>query len=104
TAQVLGFPDVPDSYPYREAIGYLHTTGVIHGYPDNTFHPDEPVKRGEMVKMVMGNAPAACAQQSAQLFTDTDPAAWYYPYLCMAKRRNIISGYTDGTFRPADNV
>ena len=45
------FPDVPAYYqPY---ISDLTSKGVINGYEDGTFRPDDAVKLGEVLKLIM---------------------------------------------------
>ena len=47
------FSDVPASSPYSQAITDLSTLGVIKGYSDGKFKPDQAVTRAEALKMLM---------------------------------------------------
>ncbi len=107
------FPDVPANHPYAASIQFMRDRGIIQGYPDGTFRPDALVSRAEMIKIVIGpRADSAerdrCAAEPSftPLFADVlDPqAVWYGPYLCVAFRDAIISGYPDNTFRPAKSI
>lgn len=39
------FKDVPEDFWAKEEIEFLSSKGVIKGYHDGTFKPNEPVKR-----------------------------------------------------------
>lgn len=47
------FKDVPADHWAAREIARAKAAGVVHGYGDGTFHPDEPVSRAEAVVMVM---------------------------------------------------
>jgi N-acetylmuramoyl-L-alanine amidase len=51
TAQETLFPDVKDPQ-VREALLKLYDKQIVKGYPDGTFHPDEPLTRGQMVILI----------------------------------------------------
>ena len=102
------FSDVWPGDPYFGAVQYVQQQGIVSGYADGTFRPDQPVNRAEFIKMLLAQHPsisqaAACAADPAMspLFADVErPGAyWYGPFLCIAKREGIVSGYPDGTFR-----
>ena len=40
-------------HPNETAIQYLYDNGVIQGYPDGTFRPEDTVKRGELIKILV---------------------------------------------------
>ncbi|MEP7123708.1 MAG: S-layer homology domain-containing protein [Byssovorax sp.] len=85
-------------FPYVEAA-VAH--GVIGGYNDGTFRPNNPVTRGQMAKMVtiaMG-FPTLIAP-GAPHFNDTPPDSTFYGYIETLSALGIVNGYSDGTFRP----
>lgn len=47
------FPDVPKGIYYYEAVTDLTTSGVLGGFEDGTFHPEDPVTLGQALKMIM---------------------------------------------------
>ncbi|GLC88994.1 S-layer homology domain-containing protein [Lysinibacillus piscis] len=51
-AQNMNFKDVNKSNQYYKAIATLVNLGVVQGYEDNTFRPDDTITRGQMAMMV----------------------------------------------------
>lgn len=100
------FPDVYETHPNATAIEVLVEQGVLEGYPDNYFRPDQEVNRAEAVKIIlMGlDIPVDMSATSALYFPDVLADAWYLPYLSTAYDLGIIEGYPDGFFRPEQTV
>ncbi|MFC1616080.1 septal ring lytic transglycosylase RlpA family protein [Patescibacteria group bacterium] len=104
------FTDVtPGTYHYV-AICELKNWGIINGYEDGSFHPDQMVNRAEAMKMLTiatGAYTDDLLNENQILeapFVDTPLTEWYTPYLSIAKNQNIIQGYEDGTYRPEQNI
>ncbi|MFJ8102249.1 S-layer homology domain-containing protein [Lysinibacillus sp. NPDC096212] len=51
-ASAASFTDVTDNNSHKEAISSLVDAGIIKGYPDGTFKPDQFVSRGQVVKLL----------------------------------------------------
>ncbi len=109
----VAFVDVIPGDSQYDAIMYVQRQGIVSGYADGSFRPNQPVNRAEFVKMLMQRHPLAdsadaCANDPMMtpLFSDIDrPAAyWYGPLLCVARREGIIGGYPDGSFRGGNLV
>jgi len=98
------FLDVDTSNPNEEAISYLYGQGIIGGYTDGTFKPDNSLNRAELLKILVegqGITPDSTVYNNC--FSDvTDD--WYAPYVCYAKEQGWVDGYEDGAFQPAKNV
>lgn len=93
-----------DAHWARTEILILVANGVISGYPDGTFRPDDPVSRAEMVKMLVeglrlgGEADLLRGHALDIPFVDVSDSDWYAPYLAVAGERQLIRGYEDGSF------
>lgn len=46
------FTDVADGKWYAEAVEWAYVNGVVNGYPDNTFKPNQSITRQEMAQMM----------------------------------------------------
>ncbi len=102
------FSDIPSKHENAQAIDYMKTQKIIGGYPDGTFQAKKPINRAELTKVVVAFNYDESEIQSCDLDTikllDVSQDAWYAPYICLAKANNIVKGYDDGTFKPAQNV
>lgn len=105
------FSDVGDNELYSSSVRTLNLMGVINGYPDGTFKPNDNVTRAEFTAMLMrtlklGNVGSNSA--AGLPFTDIDDnnsdINWAIPNINTAYGKGVINGYEDGTFRPNDNV
>lgn len=96
------FPDVAAGAWYTDCVGFLQQEGLIEGYPDGTFHPDEPISRAEFTAMAV-RFEALQEKQQAQ-FPDVTESHWAYGYIGQAVAQGWINGYEDHTFRPDSSI
>lgn len=74
------FSDVPVGHPYREAVMGMADRGIISGYTSGTFGLDDPVKRAQFAKMIVGTLGITPGTSTATRFTDLGaPDAKGYP-------------------------
>ena len=98
------FPDMEQKwFRYRAAVEYLVEKGVLQGYPDGMFRPDQPINRAEFLKIVFKGR-SDMQPVGRRCFSDVNPEEWYAPYVCAAQRRGIVQGYPNGTFKPGQSV
>lgn len=103
-ASVSPFSDIKSPL-LREAVDYLSQRGIISGYPDGTFQPDRVINRAEALKIIFaaqGISPDT--QNTVAPFPDVDSSEWFAAYVTEAKSRNLIKGYSDGKYRPTNEV
>jgi len=101
----IAFSDVPREHPHSEAIAYVEAEGIVSGYEDGTFRPEETINRVELVKILVESEyreEPACSIDYQ--YTDTMKEAWYQRYIQVASCLEIVSGYPDGSFNPAAPV
>lgn len=100
------YTDVAEDSAYYEAVETLNKLGIVNGYEDGTFKPEDGVTRAEMAKLI------ACIQGYGETakgaantaFTDVPSSHWASGYIANAAGMGIINGYGDGTFGPEDPV
>ena len=102
----FAYPDVSPNHWAAKQIEILTEKGVIVGYPDGTFQPDENVTRAEFASMAikaLGQEHTTVAQPVS--FTDIEPSFWAYDAIQKALYFDLISCPPEGQpFRPADSV
>ncbi|MBN2306477.1 beta-propeller domain-containing protein [Candidatus Peregrinibacteria bacterium] len=97
------FSDVQGEHFNGDAIQFLKDNGIVQGYPDGSYKPDNRINRAEFTKIIIeaiysDEEIEAC---SAASFPDVPAGEWFSKYVCMAKKHGVVSGYPDGTFKPA---
>lgn len=107
SAEKVFFSDVSDS-PYKEAIYHIQEQGIVDGYADGSFQPAKAINRAEFLKIVIGAlSPEELHNPDlkTQCFEDIESSdAWYTPYACLAKEKNIIKGYEGNLLRPGKTI
>lgn len=102
TPAFADFKDVSNSHPNADAIFYVQSEGIVSGYPDGTFRPDQPINRAEFIKIAVEVGPEWIGTEKC--FSDVESDAWFHLYVCYAKKIKMVSGYPDGSFKPTQNV
>lgn len=108
-ASASNFSDTQGSWV--ETGGYLDTAieeGVIDG-SKSTFRPNDTINRAELTKMVTvydngGDVPTSLDYLSEAGFSDVPSDAWFFNVVNYAAEEGIVSGYSDGTFKPANEM
>ncbi len=98
------FSDVPGDHTFAMAINFLKENGVVRGYDDNTYRPDQTLNRAEALKIILEANKIKAYPENAPFSDISDRAAWYYNYVTTAFKRSIVKGYGDGTFKPGNTV
>lgn len=73
--------------------------GLINGYRDDHFKPDDKITRAELVTLVNKAFKIQNSNFTYNL-SDVKPSDWFYNEVMSGKAAGYISGYPDGTFRP----
>ena len=100
---VVTFPDVTDTHWAYKWVEYAHDNGIVGGYPDGTYQPDNVVDRGQMAVFIaraMAHGDAGVPDPVGDpTFPDVTPDnewAWAYKYVEYITDQGITSGYGDG--------
>lgn len=101
TYALASFPDTTN-HQYSTAIDWIQADGLVSGYPDGTFHPDQTIIRAEFTKIIV-EATVGGTKTGSNCFPDVTDQ-WFAPYVCTAKDYAIVGGNGDGTFTPAREV
>jgi hypothetical protein len=94
------FSDVPPENPFYQYIETAYIRGVVTGYLDGTFRPGNPVTRSQVTKMLILAKGWAPSYPPFPSFADVPADNWAYGYIEASYSRGIVTGYSDGTFRP----
>jgi outer membrane protein assembly factor BamB len=95
TACTLTFSDVPVGSTFYPYIRCLACLGIINGYPNGTFRPNNDVTRGQLSKIV-SNSAGFNDPQTAQMFQDVPVGSTFFVYIGRLASRGYINGYPCG--------
>lgn len=102
--QTTSFKDVPSSYTFYEEIQFLVELGIIAGYEDGTFRPNQEVTRAQAAIMLARELGFENEPPTQTDFSDVSPSSVASGYIQVAVEFGIIQGFQDGTFRPNEPV
>ena len=111
---------------YEKAVDALSDAGIINGYPDGTFRPENSISRAEISKILSSVILNGYNEENAEkaddktvhadirdsalmtgngaAFKDVDRTNWSAPYIGVSSTCGIVTGYTDNTFRPSKTI
>ncbi len=93
---------------YKEAVDVMSAAKVIDGYTDGSFNPTATLTRGAAAKiicnLILGPTTASALVADAAPYSDVPTSHTFAGYIAYCQKEKIISGYADGTFRPANTL
>ena len=105
-----GAKDFTDStkIQYTEAVDVMSAVKVIDGYTDGSFNPSATLTRGAAAKiicnLILGPTTASALVADAAPYKDVPTNHTFAGYIAYCQKTGIISGYADGTFKPANSL
>ncbi len=106
TPCVAPFSDVQPSDYFYAGVNYLYcrNTGIISGYSDGTFRPYNNVTRGQATKILVLAFGLPIYTPARPTFSDVRTDNVFFPFIETAAHAGVVSGYSDGTFRPSSPI
>ena len=90
---------------YKEAVDVVSALGIVEGYEDGAFNPQNTLTRGAAAKiicnLILGTTTASALRADTAPYSDVPTTNTFAGYIAYCQKEGIISGYADGTFRPA---
>ena len=98
---LLDFSDVAGEAWYTEAIRWTASQGIVGGYGNGTFGPDDPITREQLAVMLWRYSGSPAAASRELYFNDTDEISGFaLEALRWAVENGILNGYGDGRLGP----
>jgi hypothetical protein len=95
TACSIQFSDVPPGSTFYDYVRCMACRGIVNGYADGTFRPNNNVTRGQLSKIV-SNAAGFNDPQNTQMFEDVPVGSTFFDYVGRLASRGYIGGYPCG--------
>lgn len=90
------------SHYAEKSIKSLISKGIVSGYPDGTYRPDESISRAEFIAII--NKAFNMQETGTINFKDVKKTDWFYKDIEKAIGEAYISGYDDGTLKPNNPI
>lgn len=84
----------------RDAIATAGAHGIVNGYGDTSFGPDDPITREQMAVMIVIAAKPAPVTDQASFADGADISGWARDAVATATKKGIMKGYPDNTVKP----
>ncbi len=102
------FWDVPSRFWAFYQIRAALRSGIVAGYPDGGYHPEYSVTRDQMAvyisRALAGGDARVPSGPATATFSDVPTDYWAFKYVEYAVAENVVKGYSDGTYKPTDQV
>lgn len=104
TNTCFAFSDI-ENIAFSKLISELVNYGIINGYDDGTFKPEESITRAEFAKMII----CATGYNYNEYdffgdFADVSDSHWAKDYIYVSKKLGIVNGTSSTTFEPESNI
>ncbi|HYX12941.1 MAG TPA: S-layer homology domain-containing protein [Nostoc sp.] len=99
----IAFNDVPNNFWGRRFIDVLSSRGILKGFPDYSFRPNQPVNRAEFAA-ILQKAFEQDPSKTAIAFQDIPAKFWATSAIDQAISTGFLKGYPKKTFKPQQNI
>jgi len=108
TGGQVDFADVEAGQWYVPYVAKAFKEGVVKGFGENRFGPNENVTRTQFLKMLFKvhgiDVDQYVSQAQSLEYEDIDKEAWYMPYLYFARGNSIVGETSPNTIGPNDYI
>lgn len=96
------FTDVKEKDWYYNSIKFVYENGMILGKTDTLFKPNDNLTRGQLVTILWRMEGSKIIE--GDTFPDVKSNQYYYNAVKWAVKNRVVNGYSDGTFKPNNDV
>jgi len=87
----------------KTAISTAAELGIVNGYSETSFGPNDPITREQMAVMIVKAAKLPLVEEGKPFKDSSEISGWAAPSVATATSKGLISGY-DGSLRPKGNA
>lgn len=102
TDAVSSFSDVDADAWYANAVAFMEQEGIVKGYEDGTFKPDNQITRAEFA--VIASRFYELEEVNENIFEDVTSEHWAFFEINSAYKNSLINGYEGNTFKPDNKI
>lgn len=97
------YSDIADVPWAEDAILALTEKGILSGYGDGTFRPNNTITRAEFVKLLTLAFGFTDGTETLE-FLDVEESDWYAPFVRIGVKNNIVKGVGNGRFGAQEHI
>lgn len=98
------FKDVSAQETDSPYIYYIANKGIISGFPDGTYHPQDVLTRAQAAVVICKAISLKTPGVESTVFQDVPAGHWSSSYIDAAAKAGYIKGFPDGTYKPDDKL
>lgn len=99
----VNFVDVPDNFWAKPFVESLQKQGVVGGFPQGYFKPNQPVTRAEFALMTQAIFDPNPVREAVE-YQDVPSDFWAAKAIDKATRIGFLKGYPGNTFQPKQQI
>lgn len=103
SAKFSGYADVKKTDWYYDAVNYVSENGIMTGYSETQFYPNDQLSRAQACQVIY-NIADADEQATEPIFSDVPLDQWYTDAISWASNNGVVSGYGNDLFGPDDAI
>ncbi|WCN36581.1 S-layer homology domain-containing protein [Aneurinibacillus uraniidurans] len=88
----------------KEKIQEAVQKGLVSGYPDGSFRPNQPVTRIQWVSLLARALQLQGEEEVTSFHDQEEIPKWAEQSLSLVVKKGLVNGYPDGTFRPNQEI
>ena len=102
----LGYPfaDVPGDAWYADGVYWARLAGVVGGYSEDQFGPDDPVTREQIAAILWRYAGSPAAESGTDFADEGSISAYATQAVDWARANGIVNGVEDNRFLPQSSA
>ena len=102
----LGYPfaDVPGDAWYADGVYWARLAGVVGGYSEDQFGPDDPVTREQIAAILWRYAGSPAAESGTDFADEGSISAYAAQAVDWARANGIVNGVEDNRFLPQSSA
>ncbi len=103
TCPIWPYTDASTTAWYHDGVHYCIENGLMTGYGNNKFGPNNTLTRG-MLAQIVYNKEGRPAVSGSDPFDDVTGGAWYAEAVTWGAENDVVDGYGNGKFGPDDPI
>ena len=103
TAKFSGYTDIKKTDWYYDAVNYASENGIMTGYSETQFAPNDKLSRAQACQVIY-NIADANEQATEDIFSDVPLGQWYTNAISWSSKNGVVSGYGNNLFGPDDTI